>query len=633
MNNKITISLITSLILSTHLAANETIGNVEVISTPIITTELEATYSTELYTKKDIEKSKAKTIYDFLRTQTSVNIAPSYGNPFSQNIDLGGYGTTNGYKNIVITVDGKRLNNIDSAPQLLSSISISSIEKIEIIKSSGSVAYGDGATGGVINIVTNGKNSNYIKTSYGSNGTKTATLSLGYNTDNFIINGFIDNTSTNGTRLDKNGKIDENYSKNKSLNILYFPSDFLELRIGRTFANQNVLFGGSLTESSYNSDMTTTGAWSDLTIDAYSTNGGITYDINKDYSLDVNYFHDTKSTTWAGSSATEFTSNALNSKFNIKKDNYTLVLGVDSFDGERDGSSDVTSKKNQSLFLDFNYKLSSDLTTSLGARKEKVSYNYSPTTGTILDSNERLYAFDLGINYKINNNSSIFANYNKSYQSPDIDTFFDYGGTFNKFIEASKVKTFRLGYSNIQKNNKLKVSIFRSNLKNEIYYYKTGTYTGTNTNIDKSHKYGIDIFDKYIISKDLYTSLNYSYIIAKIDEENEASGAYNGKYLPGVSKHNITINVGYDYNDFSAVLSHTYRSSAFSAEDFTNSASQKQDAYSLSDLSLTYSYNQIEFFVKIDNLFDEKNGYWLRDDVIYPVNFERLYTAGLRYNF
>ena len=237
MNNKITMSLITCALLSTQLAAEQVLGNVEVISNPIITTELEATYATEVYTKEDILKSKSKTIYDFLSTQTSVNISTYFGNKFTQLIDLGGYGIGNGHQNVVITVDGKRLNNIDSAPQLLTSISISSIEKIEIIKGSGSVAYGDGATAGVINIITNGKNSNYIKTSYGSNGSKSGTLSLGYNTEDFIINGFIENTSSNGTRVDSSGDKDKNYSKNKGISLVYFPSDFLELRIGRTFLN------------------------------------------------------------------------------------------------------------------------------------------------------------------------------------------------------------------------------------------------------------------------------------------------------------------------------------------------------------------------------------------------------------
>lgn len=638
MNNKITMSLITCALLSTQLAAEQVLGNVEVISNPIITTELEATYATEVYTKEDILKSKSKTIYDFLSTQTSVNISTYFGNKFTQLIDLGGYGIGNGHQNVVITVDGKRLNNIDSAPQLLTSISISSIEKIEIIKGSGSVAYGDGATAGVINIITNGKNSNYIKTSYGSNGSKSGTLSLGYNTEDFIINGFIENTSSNGTRVDSSGDKDKNYSKNKGISLVYFPSDFLELRIGRTFLNTYVVYGGKLSEDVYENNINTASALNKNTIDAYSTNVGITYDINKDYSFDMNYFRDKKMSEFDSSfgvNVYNYKSNEINSKFNISKDNYNLVLGINSFNGERLVPKDITRKKNESVFVDFNYKISSNLSASLGGRKERVTYTYLPYSGENLESKESLNGFDLGLNYKINKNSSIFVNYNKSYVSPDLDAFFKTNyttkvRTFNGFIEPSKVKTLTLGYSNIQKKNKLKVSVYRSELTNEIYLYPT---TYSNTNIDKSYKYGINIFDKYIISKNLYSSINYSYIIAKIDEEKDENGAYNGKYLPGVSKHNVTINLGYDYDAFSAVLSHTYRSSAFASNDFENNFSQKQDPYTLTDLSLTYAYKQVEFFIKVDNIFDQKNGLWTKDDSIYPTNFERLYSAGLTYNF
>ena len=41
-------------------------------------------------------------------------------------------------------------------------------------------------------------------------------------------------------------------------------------------------------------------------------------------------------------------------------------------------------------------------------------------------------------------------------------------------------------------------SLFRANLKNEIYYYDTGNFlTSFNTNIDKSHKYGLEVYDKF----------------------------------------------------------------------------------------------------------------------------------------
>lgn len=57
-----------------------------------------------------------------------------------------------------------------------------------------------------------------------------------------------------------------------------------------------------------------------------------------------------------------------------------------------------------------------------------------------------------------------------------------------------------------------------------------------------------------------------------------------GKDLPGVSKHNITVNLGYNINNINTVLSHTYRNSAYASNDFANNFTQKQEAYNSTDL-------------------------------------------------
>lgn len=103
--------------------------------------------------------------------------------------------------------------------------------------------------------------------------------------------------------------------------------------------------------------------------------------------------------------------------------------------------------------------------------------------------------------------------------------------------------------------------------------------------------------------------------------------------MPGVSKHNFTLNLGYKYKKYNVDLIHKYRSEAYAGEDFQNNFSQKQKAYNSTNLSFGYNYKDFEFFAKINNIFDRKNGIWLRDDVITPINFERTYYAGLKYKF
>ena len=69
-------------------------------------------------------------------------------------IDLRGFGIT-GPSNTLVLINGRRLNDWDLPGFDLSTIARDSIERIEITRgNSGAVLYGDGAVGGVINIVT-----------------------------------------------------------------------------------------------------------------------------------------------------------------------------------------------------------------------------------------------------------------------------------------------------------------------------------------------------------------------------------------------------------------------------------------------------------------------------------------------
>lgn len=638
MQKKISTSLVASLLLATtNLFSAQSLEPITVTSSLIKSDEKSATFATEIYTKEDIQNSKSKDIYDFLSSQTSVNVSPSYGNTFAQKIDLRGYGIGDGYQNIVVLVNGRKMNNIDMTSQLLSSIPLESIEKIEILKGTGSVAYGDGANAGVINIITNGKNDNYIKSYVGNNGTKNGTVSFGQSFEKVILNGYIDYTSTDGNIVDFNNERNENYNKNKKINITYFPTDNLELNLSRSYSNMNTKYGKSISLEQYKQNPNyTTLINNDQYFSSYVTTGGFKYNINSNVSFETEYseedkISDYKNLEWSYQNKLKYDYKSFISKLNYQNYKSKIVIGVDGFDGDRIGDSDTTNKSNKASFLLGEYNITDDLKVSSGIRRENVEYKYDSSTESS-KYGSYLNAYDLGINYQLDNISSVFANYNKSYQTPDIDRFFEYGtGIFTGVINPSKVDNYTVGYNNILKYNKFKLSLFRANLNDEIYLYSVGGYK--NTNIDESHKYGAELFDKYLINDNLYTSANYSYIIAKIDEENEGNGAYNGKDLPGVSKHNITVNLGYNINNINTVLSHTYRNSAYAANDFANSFSQKQEAYNSTDLGTSYTYQNLELFAKIQNLLNEDNGLWIRDNAIYPVNFERTYYAGMKVKF
>ena len=152
--------------------------------------------------------------------------------------------------------------------------------------------------------------------------------------------------------------------------------------------------------------------------------------------------------------------------------------------------------------------------------------------------------------------------------------------------------------------------------------------------MDSSHKYGIDIYNKFIINDAFNVALNYNYVQAIIDDEKGAGYDYSGKKLPGVSDHNVKATLSYLPNaNTTLALTQIYRSDAYAAEDFNNDFTQKQDAYMSTDISATYAKKTWEVFAKINNLFNQKNGLWIHDNAIYPVNFTTTAIAGMKLKF
>ena len=112
--------------------------------------------STTVITAEDIERSPAQTLQDLLSTQPGIQVQNLYGgvNGTNATVDLRGFGAA-ATPNTLVLVNGRRLNDVDLAGVDFGAIPRASIERIEITRgNSGAVLYGDGAVGGVINIVT-----------------------------------------------------------------------------------------------------------------------------------------------------------------------------------------------------------------------------------------------------------------------------------------------------------------------------------------------------------------------------------------------------------------------------------------------------------------------------------------------
>lgn len=626
-------------------AATETKLNTQIVtSNGLQQSEFKAPFSSEIHDATDIERSGSIGLYDYLSKHSSITVLPSYGNPLTQNLDMRGFGIENGHQNIVITINGRRLNNVDTIPQLLSNIPLSSIERIEIIKGSGAVAYGDGAMAGVINIITKETSGGEVNVASGSHGQSTASLSAGVTQEYLSVQVLAENSRSDGQRkADINGDSDETDTNNFAAHLKVFPAQGAEIRVGKERSWIDSIYGNPLTNQEFNKDPAQSGSYADwqgniapYTVQRMSTDVnliGAGYRINKKLNLNLDHTVEKKTSEFVGwGSDYDYRSTNISTEW-IDSD-LQVTLGVQLFDGERDSGTNKTSKDNQSVFIQTSYSLDNTLFL-VGARHEKVKYTHEDLSNTALKDDDKLTAWELGINHQYSEQLSVFANLMSGYQAPDIDRFFDlFSGptpTFNSFINPAKNKTLNVGFNHLTTNNKLKTTLFYSKLTDEIFL---DPVTFANTNIDKSYKYGIEIQDQWQLTENFKANLNYSYTLAKIDSDDSSSGAFNGKRTPGVSPHTASLGLSYQVtNKGTLTLSETFRSKAHAINDFANNFSQKQRAYSTTDIGYQHKVDNITLYAQVNNLFDQRNGLWVADDAIYPVNFTRTWYAGIRASF
>ena len=641
-------TLIASLIglaftLSTYASETIVVDEVTVKSNRFEHKDTETTYASEIHTAKQIENSSAATLLDYLAQQTSLNATSI--NKATASINLRGYGNENGNQNVVITVDGQRLNNIDLSSQLLAGIPLSNVERIEISKGSGSVIYGDGATAGAIQIYTKAKKGVTVTTSLGNFGQKNHTIQAGLSEQYIDLSATLAHDSHDGfSKKDESGHKDQFTSNSQHVKLKIKPTNFLRFIAEGTSSRNDTRYVNAMTEAEFKDDprqVTQKPFGQTYTHQALNSDRwqlGAEYDFTENWSVKASHFREDKASEFINFSSV-FDYNYEGNELNLiyADESFNAIIGLQSFDGDRGASNNVTTKDNKAYFASIEHHadwLADGLTLSAGAREEKVSYTFTPTIGQTLKQSDNLTAWDIGVNYQFTPGLSVFSNYNRAFQAPDIDRFFTFSGAFNSFIKPAKTKTFNVGLNHTLSNNRLKISAFHTRLDDEIYLDPTIGFFGTNSNLDKTHKYGVEIQDYYQVNNALSTSIIYNYTRAKIDKESSATGAFDGKDLPGAPKHTVIANINYQfYGKAFLNVNHIWRSKAYAYNDFQNNFTQKQDSYHSTNVALRYQYKNYNFFASVSNLFEQENSIQVADDAIYPIDFVRTWRIGMKADF
>ena len=616
-----------------------------------IAEEIASASSKEIYTAKDISRSGSSSLFNFLSQHTSINILPSYGNKSAPLIDIRGYGIESGYQNVVVTVDGERINNIDMSAQIIGSIPLSSIANIEIIRGSGSIRHGDGAMGGVINITTSDYIENSIQTSFGSDGLNNNNINIGYKGEKFSIGLSASDDSNDGqSKVDTQGNKAESTNQYNKLKINIDPTSDLNIKLVSSNVRSNLFYVGALTKAEFDTDPSQNSGNKytnyDYNIDRNSI--GLNYKINPLLNLKMSYFQENRSNHFIPSYSSanivyDYDTEGFNLTLPFVGENLTITPGFELLNGQRKDSVGKVTKDNKAYYVETELQVNTKTIISAGARHEQVDYKYNGSSA--LTTDESLNAYDIGVNYAISDQLSVFSNYNQAFQAPDVDRFFVgvypapsfilSGRAFNGFIDPAKSNTLNIGFTHRMKQNSLSLTSYYSKVEDEIFYNPNSF---VNENIDNSKKYGLELQNTMQLNDKLSANLTYNYVKAEIGSN--AQGLTDGNDMPGVPRQMALVNINYQFTTNGYVnLSHAWKEKTYIFSDFSNSSSQKQPQYNSTDLSFNYAVNnfkmtnKMEVFCAVTNIFEQKNAVQGYANGLYPFNFERAFMAGLKINF
>ena len=615
--------------------------------------------NTTIVTSQDIRNKGYNTIEEILKRTPGVNFV---NNGFGYIVDVRGQGVQGAAKNVKVLVDGSPLNILDMSHAILplNSISVEDIEKIEIINGGGTVLYGGGTAGGVINVITKKTQEEPVKNKVYYQNSSFDTNKLGFGTsikfaDNFLLDLGYENINGNGYRQG-----DKRDGENLRGGFTYNISDNQTLRFKATRYKEESKESDGITKAQLNNDRKQAGTTlteSDLDRTEYSLNYEIKPTDNLTFSL-LGYNQKTIRDYDQEAPAGRMTHKTdgqfkdrktgvdLKGKYNYGSGN--VIFGYEYIKNNSNRSSygamymrnrklfptstvDIDLQKNtHSAFVQGRHSITDKLEGTLGYRYEHADYDIYRTDGTnVINKNTKKSnnAYETGLNFKYSDTGNVYAKYERGYRSPSptemVDKSTTRGYVLNN-LKSEKYDTYEIGIKDMIGPSFVSLTGFYTKKNDEILIDMPSGHglNWTYKNLQKTERKGVELFaEQYFGTFRINESV--SYVDAKISK-----GADKNKKIPYVSKTKATLGANYE------VL--TGLNLTADLNYFSNSVDgnyEKIKGYSTTDLGISYAHKTgLGVQAGVKNVFDKKYYRYKNGDSYIP-EAERTYYVGVSYNF
>jgi iron complex outermembrane receptor protein len=539
--------------------------------------------STTVITARDIERSPAQSLSDILAREPGVQVRNLFGGVGArESVDIRGFGAA-GTSNTLVLVNGRRLNDVDMAGVDFAAIPLHSVERIEITRgNSGAVLYGDGAVGGVINIVTkNGAalpSALRVEAALGSYGYGEARVSANHSIGPVATAVFGNAITSDGYRVNnalrqRDGIGDIRYTGEGGSAYFNISADDQHLGLpgGRRVTATSSLFDtdprGTATPFDYADKQ------------GVNLTAGVTRMLapGTELIVDGGLRHKAQQGGFFSAFGSAFdsyvdatlTTYSLTPRLNSKHDLFGLVakaiVGLDIYDstygsdralhrGDSPNHRYDLGQRTVGVYGQETVALRPDTDLAFGLRFQRNMVSardrldsgapggfFASPQGMPLDSSETQHAWHVGIEHRISDSFAVFARTARSFRLPNVDervgqgpfgvaTSFDLRTQTSRDYEAG-VRVGRSGFS-------LQTSVYLMDLVDELHFSPA---TFTNTNLDPTRRHGGETLASYQVTDRIRLKGGLAYTRAIFRE-----GLFAGNDVPLVSRWTGSAGVAWD---------------------------------------------------------------------------------------
>ena len=635
-------------------AAADYLDPVIVTATRFSEPEVNVAANISVITRDDIRNTPARDLPSMLKGSAGVDVRALYGSlGIDSTIDIRGFGENAG-SNTLILLDGQRLNPIDLGSVSWSAIPLDSVQRIEIQRGAGTVLYGDKATGGVVNIITDksGTPRAGATVGIGSYDTQTVDANAAAGNDVGYFNVFGHYAHTGGWR--ENSKAEQAALSGRGALYIGQGEGFIDYSV---YNNRSGL-PGPLLSAAYQANPKSASTPNDSQRnDGYRLRPGIalpitdTLRVEAEFSIERQDSHfNYVSFASEGDRARESWSLTPRLRWqhglgNLKSE---TVAGIDYYSGKVDATyttSASQSAKQDSLGMYFQNttEFGAGWAGTVGARNQRVDQSasqdaylgsFGPQPGLEGSADYTRNAWDLGLTYS-GDGWRAYGKGGTTFRFATTDELFGYdpftgNPTFAGDLKPQTGTLGELGGSLALGPVKGRAAVYLMDLNDEI------AYDGAlfrNVNLAPTRRQGLELEADWRIVSSLLARVSYTYADSSFRD-----GIYNGNQVPLVPKNKATLRLSWDggkVGQYTAIAN--YVGQRYYSGDYAN-ALDKLPSCTTVDLMAGWNFKPFSVSARLLNAFDKRYspyaGYstFQSDYYYYPAD-GRTFLMTASYNF